>query len=408
MSPATQLESPAPPLVPATLPLIIVGGGLAGSLAALALAQARPELPLLLLEAGGNFGGNHTWSFFDGDVPSAGKPWLDALQPWRNHRHRVRFGQRERVIEQGYYSIESHHLDTLVRARLAPQQWRCDCPVVRIEPERVVLAGGTEIRGSAVIDARGPSGAMPGLELGWQKFVGIEFSGDHAQAGCATIMDANVPQIDGYRFIYTLPLAHDRVLIEDTYYSDTPGLDVDVVTGRARAAAAARGISGEEIRREQGVLPILIGGDPAVFWPPADPVARLGLRGGFFHATTGYSFPLAVTLALEIAAQADLSAPALARWSRQRFMAHWRSSGWYRMLNRLMFNAAEPDQRYRIFQRFYGLPEPLIARFYSGHLTVLDKARLISGRPPVPFTTALRVLFLPTRPAPSLLMPAES
>jgi lycopene beta-cyclase len=400
--------SPALPITPSPLPLIIVGGGLAGSLAALALARARPELPLLLLEAGRHFGGNHTWSFFDGDVPRASRPWLDALQPWRNSHHRVRFGQRDRVIDQGYNSVESHHLDALVRARLAPEQWRCDCPVVRIEPELVVLADGSEIRASSVIDARGPGGAMPGLELGWQKFVGIEFSGEHRQGDCVTIMDANVPQIDGYRFVYTLPLARDRVLVEDTYYSDSPVLDVDVVTGRARAAAVAQGIVGDEVRHEQGVLPITIGGDPEVFWPKSDPVARLGLRGGFFHATTGYSFPLALAVALELAERADLSAPALAQWSRQRFLAHWRSSGWYRMLNRLMFSAAEPDQRYRIFARFYGLPEPLIARFYSGDLTLIDKARLISGRPPVPLATALRVLFLPPRPAPSLLMPTGS
>jgi lycopene beta-cyclase len=381
---------------------------LAGSLAALTLAQARPDLPLLLLESGANFGGNHTWSFFDGDVPSAGRPWLDALHPWRNPRHRVVFGRGERIIEQGYNSIESHHLDALVRARLTPQQWRCDCPVVSIEPERVILADGTAIRASAVIDARGPAEAMPGLELGWQKFVGIEFAGDHAQAGCATIMDATVPQLDGYRFIYTLPLAPDRVLVEDTYYSDSPGLDVAVVTARARAAAAARGITGAEVRRETGVLPITIGGDPNVFWPKSDPVARLGLRGGFFHATTGYSFPQAVGMALELAERADLSAPALAQWSRQRFLDHWRHSGFYRMLNRMMFGAAEPSQRYRIFARFYGLPAPLIARFYSGHLTLIDKARLVSGRPPVPLATALRVLCLPPRRPPALLMPAGS
>ena len=38
-------------------------------------------------------------------------------------------------------------------------------------------------------------------------------------------MDATVPQRDGFRFVYTLPFAPDRVLIEDTYYSD--GLDLD-------------------------------------------------------------------------------------------------------------------------------------------------------------------------------------
>ncbi len=383
------------PLIPP--PLIIVGGGLAGALAALAVTRARPDVPVLLLEAGSSFGGNHTWSFFDSDIPAGNRYWVEALQPWRSPCHRVSFPRYDRLIDEGYNTIESCRLDALVRDRLAPQQWRCHCPVIRIEAERVILAGGGQIRAAAVIDARGPGERMAGLDLGWQKFVGIEFAGPGVRADCATIMDANVPQIDGYRFIYTLPLAGDRVLVEDTYYSDGPELDVERVTSRVRAAAAAQGIAGAELRREQGVLPITIGGDPQAFWPQADPVARLGIRGGFFHATTGYSFPLALRLAMALGEQRDLSAPAIAAWSRRQFLAHWDDSAYYRLLNRMMFRAADPARRYRIFERFYRLPEPLIARFYSGDLNGLDKTRLLAGRPPVPLGAALRALWLPDR-----------
>jgi lycopene beta-cyclase len=41
-------------------------------------------------------------------------------------------------------------------------------------------------------------------------------------------------------------------------------------------------------------------------------------------------------------------------------------------------------------QRFYGLPEPLIARFYAARLQALDKLRIVSGKPPVPLGAALR------------------
>ncbi|MBC7324102.1 MAG: NAD(P)-binding protein, partial [Moorella sp. (in: Bacteria)] len=39
--------------------MVIVGGGLAGALAALRLTQRRPDIPLLLLESGDRFGGDH-------------------------------------------------------------------------------------------------------------------------------------------------------------------------------------------------------------------------------------------------------------------------------------------------------------------------------------------------------------
>jgi lycopene beta-cyclase len=43
-----------------------------------------------------------------------------------------------------------------------------------------------------------------------------------------------------------------------------------------------------------------------------------------------------------------------------------------------------------VLERFYRLPEPLVHRFYAGRLTFLDRARILSGRPPVPVLRAAR------------------
>lgn len=377
----------------ADLPVVIVGGGLAGALAALRLAERRPELPLLLLEAGATCGGDHTWSFFDSDVPASARDLVAALAPVRWPRHRVRFTSRARELAVPYNSISSAALHALVQARLPRHSLRLEAPVARLEARAVELASGERIAARAVIDARGPRGAMPGLELGWQKFVGIEFAAAAPEPDCATVMDATVPQRDGYRFVYVLPLAADRVLVEDTYYSDGPELAVDEIAAQVRDLAAERGLRGPELRRETGVLPILLSGDPERFWPAADPVARLGLAGGFFHATTGYSLGLALTLAEELSQlSGPLDAPQLARWSRARFARHWRETGFFRLLNRMLFRAAAPDQRHRVFAHFYRLPPARIARFYAGQLRWSDRVRILSGRPPVPVGAALRAL----------------
>ncbi len=369
-------------------PLIIVGGGLAGSLAALALAARQPDLPVLLLESGETFGGNHTWSFFDSDVPQGMAALVAELQPVSWPRHRVRFHTRERVLGFGYNSVNSTALDALVRARLAGAQTSVE--VERLEADGVVLRSGKRIAASGVIDARGPDGAMPGLELGWQKFVGIEFAAAPPEPDCAMVMDATVPQIGGYRFVYVLPLGPERVLVEDTYYSNSSALDVAEISGRVRALAGERGIAGAELRQETGVLPILIGGNPSVFWPASDPIPRLGLRGGFFHAMTGYSFGLALQIAdALVGLEGPFDSPALAHWSRAQFIAHWRGSGFFRLLGRMLFRAARPDQRDRIFAHFYRLPDALIQRFYAGRLTAMDRARILSGKPPVPLGAAL-------------------
>lgn len=374
------------------LPLVIVGGGLAGALAAVRLAELHPDLPLLLVESGDAIGGNHTWSFFDSDVPDGLQDLVAALGPVRWPRHRVHFPGRTRELAMAYNSVAAPALDALVRERLAGRL-RLGTKVTRIASDGIELAGGERIGARGVIDARGPQGAMPGLELGWQKFVGIEFAAASPEPDCATVMDACLPQLDGYRFVYVLPFGPDRVLVEDTYYSNDAELDREAVSGRVRALAAERGLLGSELRQEAGVLPILIGGDPDRFWPADDPVARLGLAGGFFHATTGYSFGLALRLADELARlPGEFGSAELARWTRARFLRHWRETWYFRLLNRMLFHAAKPGERWRVFAHFYRLPAERIARFYAGELTPIDRMRILSGRPPVGIGAALKAL----------------
>ncbi|MFM5884619.1 MAG: lycopene beta-cyclase CrtY [Novosphingobium sp.] len=374
-------------------PLVIIGGGLAGSLAALCLARRHPDQPLLLIEAGDSFGGNHTWSFFDSDVPPAARDLVAALDPVRWPRHRVRFPRRERIFDIAYNAIAAPALDRLVRVRLPAGSWRLGTEVAHIAPDHVVLRSGEHIAACGVIDARGPDGAMPGLELGWQKFVGIEYAAAAPEPDCATVMDATIPQIDGYRFVYVLPVARDRVLVEDTYYSTSPALDEAAVAARVAELAAAHGIAGTELRRETGVLPILIGGDSTAFWPADDPIPRLGLRAGLFHATTGYSFGLALQTALALAERnGSNDSASLAHWTRDRFMQHWRQMRFFRVLNRMLFHAAAPDERYKVFEHFYRLPIGLVLRFYAGTPTLADRMRILSGRPPVPIGAAMASL----------------
>lgn len=59
--------------------VVIVGGGLAGGLTALALHKGRPELRIALIEAGQMIGGNHRWSWFESDLDARGKELLEPV-----------------------------------------------------------------------------------------------------------------------------------------------------------------------------------------------------------------------------------------------------------------------------------------------------------------------------------------
>ena len=83
---------------------------------------------------------------------------------------------------------------------------------------------------------------------------------------------------------------------------------------------------------------------------------------------------------------------ALAQALRRDSLDLARAQGFYRMLARMLFLAAEPEGRRAVMARFYRLPEGLIERFYAGRSTLPDKARILMGKPPVPIRRALPCL----------------
>jgi lycopene beta-cyclase len=373
--------------------LVIAGGGLAGCLAALAIAQRRPDVELLLLEQEQRFGGDHIWSFFDGDVDDEDKWLVEPIVARRWPDHEVRFPKRSRTLGFGYSSIRSEQLDQAVRARLRPDQYRLGASIASVSATNLLLEDGETIVADAIIDARGAAN-LDGLDLAWQKFVGrtYRFNAPHGSAR-PVIMDALVDQVDGYRFVYTLPFSETELLIEDTYYSGSPALDVPGIGGKIDAYASEKGWEQERVTSEEtGVLPVALGGEIDSLWSEGPKVARLGLRGGFFHPTTGYSLPDAVRNATLLVEQKGLSSPTLHAFYRARAKSLWKERQFYRMLNRMLFRAAAPSERYRVLEHFYRLPDQVIARFYGGRSTALDKVRILSGKPPVPIGAALAAM----------------
>ena len=373
--------------------IAIVGGGLAGGLTAYALSVKRPDLSVRLIDPGAAFGGNHVWSFFTSDIASEDF-WI--VQPFVNHRwgaYETRFPAHQRVFESPYNAIRSQGFDAILRDLLPPS-----APVrgaaVSVSRTAVYLDDQRTIEAAGVIDARGVAD-LAHLDFGWQKFVGREYrtARPHGLAH-PIIMDATVAQIDGYRFVYALPFGEDRIFIEDTYYSDGPEIDREAMVARIAAYAAGQGWQlAELIHEEAGALPVTMGGDFEAYWRSGGEAAKIGVRAALFHGTTGFSLPDAVRTASLISGLEDLSGEAIADAMHGFAAQRWRDGSFYRLLDRMLFRAADPADRYKVLQRFYGLNPSLIARFYAGTSTLLDKARILSGKPPVPLTRAMAAMF---------------
>lgn len=372
--------------------LIFAGGGLASCLTAYRIRQRHPHLKMLILEGASSLGGNHTWSFFPTDLTPGQLDWVEPLVLHRWSSYEVRFPALRRTLSTGYCSTNSDYFHTFMMGALGDcVQFRS--PVERLSANEVEIAGGERLRSRCVIDGRGPE-PSPHLMLGYQKFTGqvLDLVDEHGLSG-PVIMDATVPQNGDYRFLYTLPLGPRQVLVEDTRYSNTPRMDAQLDAAAIEEYVAGQGWEiADVVRQEWGALPITLGGEIDEFWAEMGEVPKIGLRAALFHATTGYSFADAVRTADAIAELPELSTAAVRQFMEGWGKRHWRAQGFWRFLNRMLFLAAEPDRRWFVMQRFYGLRQGLVERFYAGRSTLADKARILTGRPPVAILRALKCL----------------
>ncbi|MHA6332900.1 lycopene beta-cyclase CrtY [Qipengyuania sp. CAU 1752] len=372
----------------------IVGGGLSGGLIALALRQSRPDCQVVLLEGGEALGGNHRWSWFASDCDNEGEALLASFRKSRWDGYDVVFPSHTRRLDTRYFSLASHDFDAALRRELAPQTIRTGADAQHCTHDSVTLGSGEIVNARSVIDCRGftPS---PHVRGGWQVFMGRHMR-TRIPHGIArpVIMDAGVDQAHGYRFVYVLPLGASDIFIEDTYYQDTPVLDRSALSARLDAYAGEQGWEGDIIGSETGVLPVVTGGDFSAYRRDAglDRVATAGTGALLAHPLTSYTVPFAVRTAQLVAQNADLPGDQLAALLADHARQHWNRTGYYRLLGSMLFGAASPRERYRVFERFYRLDRGLIERFYAGRSTLGDKLRVLSGKPPVPVLRAIAAI----------------
>lgn len=367
---------------------VLVGGGLGNALVALAVFEARPEARVALVEQQRSVGGNHVWCFHAGDVDERHRyvaPLVSASWP----RYDVRFPDLRRTLDQPYAAVRSERLADVVEAAFrerAGSRLFLSSRAARCTARCVTLDDGTELRGDVVIESRGPAAFTAPATVGYQKFVGLELELRRpAPVTHPVLMDALVPQRDGFRFMYVLPFGARRVLLEDTYFSDSSEVDRARREAEILDYAAKNGYAVDHVaRREVGVLPLPTR-LPELAKPTEDAPLLAGYQGGWFHPVTGYSFPVAARIASAVASCGDAVRLRAEVWPRLQ-RAQRAQLRFCVLLNRMFFAGFAPEQRRNVIERFYRLEPALVRRFYALELTHLDRARIVCGRPPRGFS----------------------
>ncbi|WP_295400044.1 lycopene beta-cyclase CrtY [uncultured Thiocystis sp.] len=356
---------------------LLVGGGLQNALILLALAERQPEASILLLEREDALGGNHIWSFQTLDLPASAMGWAAPLIEYRWPGYQLHFRESSRWVEGTYSSMSSEQLDRVVRqvaATRANIRIETGAAVTSCDARGVTLSDGRVLHGRLVVDARGPDNGARRGGGGYQKFVGLECRLRQPVSMSAPIlMDTRCDQRDGFRFHYVLPFAEDRVLIEDTYFSNDPALDVATLRDGIVAEAAGLGFEIESVlRTEVGVLPMP---SFSTFSPRHREPLQGGYAGGWFNPGTGYSLAAAARLA-EHLSSVPIDAVYGPAW--RRLVRHIRvQSHFLAFLNLLMFGFFHDAQRAKLMERFYLLPDDVVHRFFAMETTLVDMWRIM-------------------------------
>lgn len=356
-------------------PAVILGGGLWGGLLAWKLSKKRPDFEFVLYEGQDSLGGNHTWSFHESDIHPKDLTDLKPLirKSWPHYS--VAFPSYRKTVKIPYHSISSSGFHEVLTKEI---------PSHRLKLGQRISLEEAKAESPLVFDCRGLTNAA---NCGHQKFLGIELetNSPHGLLG-PVVMDATVDQIDGFRFIYILPFDERTLLIEDTRYSDDSFLDQFRIKEHIKNILDKNGWELKRIIREEiGALPI-----PFTTEKPSFDAGVADLRG-IFHETTGYSLPDAVRLIGRITGS-SLEGPEVQSIIRTYREKREANSRFFCLLNRMMFEASQDEERFKALEFFYRNNEKKIQRFYSGEMTLFDKFTFFIGKPPVKISRAMKVI----------------
>ena len=200
--------------------VLIAGGGIAGCLAALAMARFRPEIPLLIVEEKARFGGDRFRALFAAEIEGEERALVAPIVGQRWPGYYVAFPglSRKFKAELGGIAPDAVHKDMV--STLRPDQYRLGTKVVAVREDALVLDGGEEIKAEGAIDARGAAN-LSMLDLLYEARLERDYklAAPHG-IDRPVLVDATAETGNGLAFIQLFPLGPDRLLVADVAVSE--------------------------------------------------------------------------------------------------------------------------------------------------------------------------------------------
>lgn len=370
---------------------MILGAGGAGLSLAVALREAAFAGPIVLLDRRTVFARDRTWCLWD--TPGVRFSEL-ATHRWPAWEVVSSTGAATRQDGPAtpYLHLRADDVYAAARARLGDDvELRLGVRVTALREEAGHVTVGTThgpVRAAHVVDALGGPGPLrhrrptdPGALR--QTFLGQEVRTDRPvfDPGVATLMDFRIDQCGGVRFVYVLPFAADRALVEDTSIGTTP-----VPAARRRTAIRRYLTDHHGVRpgsfavehEERGVIEMTTTPRPVRI---SDRLTAVGLAGGAARPSSGYAFARIQQQVDAVAAALAAGTPVPARTTSTRLD----------LMDRVFLDVLREDPgafAQTMTSLFDGAPAEVVARFMNDASSPLDEARLAAAMPLASFTRA--------------------
>lgn len=354
--------------------LMIAGDGVSAALAALAVAQRRPDLPLLLVGEAERFGGDRLLFVLDGQLDEEERAFLDPLTAARWDGFYVSFPGRSRKLKLACRLVSPDLIDAAVRRDVPEERLLTGRKIVAVRDTSLLLDGGDSLAGDGALDARAWA-QQTTLDLGWRHVVArtYDFAAPH-RVDLPVLVDSTAAGGPACAHFTLMPLSPTRLLVEHVRYAASPEPAGASGVAGIEPYLRLRGWSGGEIVDEtEAALPIALGGDFAAYYRIGGArVAKIGPRGGFFFPTLGSPLPDAVRTALILAHQRDLTGPALHETFEQEALALWKRREPQRGFDRRLL----AGQGCTALESLFGLEPALIDRYFGERLGMFDRRKL--------------------------------
>ena len=355
----------------------ILGGGCAGL--SLAARLSRTRLSFRVIEPRLSYDDDRAWSFWR----TRPDPFTDCV---RASWSRWTVAGPKGIVTRGsqrhpYQSVSAGAFYT--RALMLIDEAACGSIATGVSAGAVARVGNhcridTSDGGftaAHVIDAR-----TPRRTVGFgQFFLGREIITETALFDPDTVplMHFRRGYSAGVDFLYVLPYARDRALIEVTSFAPhapAPRRMADWLAAEITACGADRHTV---LRTEQGALPMEVGYRE----PVAGPLTHIGLAGGAARPSTGYAFQ-------RIQSQTEALTGSLLR---DGIPSVPNDSATSRFMDRVFLRVlqAAPERGPEMFESlFRNTPPDRLARFLSGSNRPDDRLSVMTSLPALPFLRA--------------------